>query len=99
MVQFDKGFIKNGRQVGFTVEERAKMKEILKDTYCQCEEGKCSINCDALHICDACYEEDKLTPFCLWTFEDIVYGKKIIRDVDGDTVCESHGHEEIGEQK
>ena len=95
MVQFDKGFVKNGRQVGFTEEERATMKEILKDTYCQCEKGRCSINCDMLHICDKCYEEDKLRPFCFWTFEDIVYGNKIIRDTEGDTVCETHGHKEV----
>lgn len=96
MVRFDKGFKKDGRWAGFTPEERARMKEILKDAYCLCEEGKCSINCDALHICDACYDNDgTLVPFCLWKFEDVVYGNEIIRDTEGDTVCKEHGHEEV----
>ena len=99
MVQFDKGFEKDGRWAGFTDEERNKMKEILKDAKCQCESGKCSINCDALCICDACYDEDgTLTPFCLWTFEDCIYGEEIIRDIEGDTVCKSHRHDEVEEE-
>lgn len=95
MVQFDKGFKKDGRWAGFTLDERNQMKELLKDTYCLCEEGKCSINCDALHICDACYDDDVLTPFCIWKFLGIIDDEKIIRDTNGDTVCESHGHTEV----
>jgi len=86
MVQFDKGFKK----------ERAKMKKLLRDSVCYVEFGKkCSVNCDMLHICDACYDEDILTPFCFWSFKDVIYGKSIIIDVDGDTVCKEHGHEEV----
>ena len=89
MVQFDKGFTKK---------EREKMKEILKGTYCYySEKKKCSINCDSLHICDYCYDENELTPFCLWNFKDIIYRKEIIRDIAGDTVCKNHGHKEIKE--
>lgn len=90
MVQFDKGFNK---------EERTNMKKLLVDSSCQCDEGKCLINCEGLHICDVCYDEDStLTPFCLWTMTDVIYGHEIIRDKEGDTVCESHGHEEVGSE-
>ena len=98
MVQFDKGQIIDGRWAGFTDEERNKMKEILKECHCQYESGKCSVNCDALHICDACYDEGTLTPFCIYTFETCLDGEEIIRDVEGDTVCESHGHDEDEEE-
>ena len=71
------------------------MKEILKDTYCFYEGGKCSINCDGLHVCDACYDDSKLTPLCLWAYKDVVYGKEFIRDIDGDNVCKNHYHESV----
>ena len=83
MVQFDSGF---------TTEERAKMRKLLKDSRCFDNGEQCSINCDWLSLCDPCYDEEKLTPFCRMQFRDLIYGKPVKKDIEGDDVCSLEYH-------
>jgi len=83
MVDVDKGFSK---------EERENIKDALKDSVCFFGEGKCSMQCIWLAVCDKCDDEGKMTPFCRLSFEDVVYGDEVRKDIEGDDVCSTEYH-------
>ena len=91
--------VENRKQ--WTEQEWQKIKQTLKDSRCFSDSEKCSINCEWLALCDKCYDDDKITPFCRQQFRDIVYGKPIRKDVDGDDVCslEYHMTADYGEEE